>query len=338
MKKKVVTILLALTAVLVLGGCAKKESQPANKKIDINDEEAWKKEPAYKETIKVGYNGGACLSPLGLAKEKGFYEKEGLNVELVSTTETKDAVGTGQVDFSGDHIATLLVPAVNGVNMLFTTGIHTGCKTLYVLSDSGITSTKDLIGQTIAVPDGIGNSDHNIALRFLNKDNIAPDEVHFKQVESTATILAMESGEIQGAVLSDQFAKKFLDEGKLTAIRSITFDDDFKTETCCVLAMNRDFYEKNPITAAKITRAMKETREWVENNKEEAVDLMLENNWASGDRQVVLDVVKTYNFGISDADTEKTLKDVMTDYKKFGIIGEDKETEKSIGYLWNPVN
>ena len=81
-----------------------------------------------------------------------------------------DAIGTGKVDVAGDHIATMLVPTINGVRMKFTTGIHTGCKSLYVLADSPIKSTKDLEGKYIAIPDGIGNSDHNIAMRFLNKD------------------------------------------------------------------------------------------------------------------------------------------------------------------------
>ena len=38
----------------------------------------------------------------------------------------------------------------------------------------------------------------------------------------------MKNGEVHAAILSDQFAKKFVDSGELRYIRSITFDDDLK--------------------------------------------------------------------------------------------------------------
>ena len=203
-------------------------TQAAWAAADPAEDEAWKKEPAYGKEIIVGYNGGLCLGTFGIAQMKGFYEAEGLKTKIVrmaggSSAQT-DAIGTGKVDVAGDHIATMLVPTINGVRMKFTTGIHTGCKSLYVLKDSPIKSTKDLEGKYIAIPDGIGNSDHNIAMRFLNKDNVDPMKVKWKVVEAGASVLAMQNGEIAAALLGDQFAKQFLDNGTLRIIRSLTFD------------------------------------------------------------------------------------------------------------------
>ena len=108
------------------------------------------------------------------------------------------------------------------------------------------------------MPNGIGDSDHNIGLRFLNHDNIDIKDVKFKPVEQSAVILAMESGEIQGAILSDQFAEKFVEEGKIKYIRSLTYDEDFQTEACCVHALNGDFVRENPITAKRLLEPLKE--------------------------------------------------------------------------------
>lgn len=62
--------------------------------------EAWKKEPAYGKTIKVGYNRELCTDTLGLTHAKGFYQAEALNVELVryrgDTVTLGDALGTGK--------------------------------------------------------------------------------------------------------------------------------------------------------------------------------------------------------------------------------------------------
>ena len=252
-------------------------------------------------------------------------------------TSQDDAIGTGQVDVSGDHIASLLVPTVKGINATFTTGCHTGCKSLYVPDGSDIKTTEDLKGKTIGLTDGIGKSDHNIALRFLNKDNIEPEEVNFKAVSGDAIILSMQNGEIQAAILSDQFAKRFLDDGSIRIIRSLTFDEDFEHEPCCIHVINSDFLEKNPITAKKLTRAHQNASDWIEENKEEFVDIMLENNWSSGDRELVLEIAKSLNFKISDADTETTLVNIINDYKKFGILDESIDTEATMKRVWKPL-
>lgn len=348
MNKKLISVMLALTITAsVAVGCANQnvegEQEAASTNVQYSQmsedemQKAWEKEPAYGTKIKIGYNGGLCLGAFGIAQAKGFYEEQGLDTEIISVTSVSDGLGTGQIAVGGDHIATALVPAVNGVNMTFTTGCHTGCKSLYALADSDIEKTEDLIGKTIAVADGIGASDQNISMRFLNQDNVDPNEVKWKVVDNSAVILALQNGEIEAATLSDQFAKKFLDDGTLKVVRSLTFDEDFSQETCCVHAMNSDFIKENPITAYKLTLAHQNASNWIEENKEEFVDVMLDNDWASGEKDFVLEIAKTYNFKISDEATETTLKNILNDYKKFGTIDSSVDTEKALSTLWNPV-
>lgn len=348
MNKKLISSMLALTITAsVAVGCANKnvegEQETASTNVQYSKmsedelQKAWEKEPAYGEKVKIGYNGGLCLGAFGIAQAKGFYKEQGLDTEIISVTSVSDGLGTDQIAVGGDHIATLLVPAVNGVNMTFTTGSHTGCKSLYALADSDIEKTEDLVGKTIAVADGIGASDHNISMRFLNQDNVDPNKVKWKVVDNSAVILALQKGEIEAATLSDQFAKKFVDDGTLKVVRSLTFDEDFSQETCCVHAMNTDFIKENPITAYKLTLAHQNASNWIEENKEEFVDVMLDNDWASGEKDFVLEIAKTYNFKISDEATEKTLSNILNDYKKFGTLDSSVDTEKELNRIWKPV-
>lgn len=338
--------LAVILSILFLTSCVNqvnKEKSSDNKKeaeikqVDISNEEAWKKEPMYGKTILVGYNGGLCTGSPGLAKALGYFEKEGLDVKIVNTQTKSDAVGTNKVQLTTDHIATLLVPAVNGVNMIFTTSAQTGCKSLYVLKDGPISSTKDLVGKIVAVPDGIGNSDHNIALRFFNHDHINPNDVNFRQVETSATILAMQNNEVQAAVLSDQFAEKFINEGKIKAIRSLTWDEDFKKEPCCVHAFNKTFVEENPITAAKMTKAIRDCQTWINGHIEEATQALFDNNWASGDFDQAVRMMKSYNWDVSDEDTGTTLKNIINDYKTFGLIDKNSDTQQLLAKVWIPL-
>ena len=182
-------IFLVLVPICIFVGCQKEEESKADDsrsvssaKVDdasLSEDDLWKKEPMYGKEILIGYNGGLCTSAPSLAQVRGFFDKYGVNVKVLRVQSIIDSMGTGKIHLMTDHIATLLVPAVNGIDMVFTTGAHTGCKSLYVLNNGEINSTKDLIGKIVAVPEGIGNSDHNIGLRFFNHDGISPKEVKF---------------------------------------------------------------------------------------------------------------------------------------------------------------
>ena len=304
--------------------------------------EAWKKEPAYGRTIKIGYNGGLCTGTLGITQVKGFYEAEGIKTELVryqgDTVALGDALGTHKIDIAGGHIATLLVPAANGVQMKFTTGMHTGCKSLCVLASSPYKTTHDLKGKTIAITTSIGGSDQNITMRFLLRDGMDPvRDVKYKSTDSGAAVLAMQNGEIAAALLSDQFIQKFLEDGTLRIIRSITFDDDFKDETCCIYAIAKDIVENSPITAKKLTRAHENARKWIMANREEAIKLMLENKWASGQFDKVLAFYNTLDYSVTDETTEATLRKVIDDYKTCGILDKNRDTEEVLNMIWDGV-
>jgi NitT/TauT family transport system substrate-binding protein len=304
------------------------------------EEEAWKKEPRYGSKIQLGWSGGLCTAQLGVATKKGFYEDEGLDVELVKvgTTSVADGVGAGKMDVTSDHIATLLVPATNDVPITFTLGLHIGCKSLYVLNDSEYKSTADLKGKTIGLPDGIGNSDQNISFRFFGRDGIDPTtEVNWKPVEASACVQALQNDEIQGALLGDLFAEKFVAQGILRYIRSITWDDDFKKEPCCILTFNRTFIKENPVTAKKFTRAVQKAGQWVHDNNEEALQIMLDNEWATGEEESLLKYLKAFGFVVSEQQTKDSLLDIITDYKKYGIIDNPESAEDILASVWAPV-
>ncbi|MEL3913600.1 ABC transporter substrate-binding protein [Treponema pedis] len=308
--------------------------------VDLNDpniDEMWKKEPRYGTPIQFAFNGGLCTSALGVNLVHGFFAKQGLTGEIKNMPSPFDALGTGKVDVMATHISESVVPAINGINMVFTSGVNTGCKTLFVLKDSAIKNTKDLEGQNVAIHDAIGGSDHNIILRFLARDSVDYSKVKFKNVETLTTIEAMKRGEIQASIFSDQFAQQFIDNGTLRAIRSITFDDDFKIEPCCILILNKDFVEQNPITAAKITKAHKEASYWMEENKKEAAEIISANNWGSVNPEVNQYFLETYNLKISDEATEKTLIDVINAYKTFGLIKKDADTTELLNKIWKPM-
>ena len=149
----------------------KKEETAKVEKPDAVSEEDWEamqKEPVFGQELNYLFNGGACVSAKYMAEVQGYYEEYGINATYMEGDSVVQTVGTGQCLWGTDHIATMLVPVTNGVNMSFVTGAHIGCKSIYVPKDSDIKSVEDLKGKTIAIHDGIGNSDQNICYRLLD--------------------------------------------------------------------------------------------------------------------------------------------------------------------------
>ena len=303
-----------------------------------NDVEATGKmedEPHYGQPIKVAYNGGICTGAPGIASVRGEFEKRGLEVEFINVDSDIDSIGTHTADATIGHIAKFVPPTVNGVDAVFASGAHTGCKSLYVLNNDEINDTEGLKEKTVAFPGAIGTADHNIAIRFFNNDGITPEEVKYKQVELSAIVQSMENGEVQGAILSDEYANKFVEDGTLKRIRSLSFDEDFKNEACCVNALNGDFVRENPLMAKAYNEAVLSTQKWIEDNVEEAAQILFDNNWASGDFDAAVEMMESYNWAVTLDDTEKTLETVIEDYKNLDIIDSEITKEEFISNYWN---
>ena len=298
--------------------------------------EAMKNEPAYGQPV-LYYMSDGCTSGPTVADDLGYYTEAGLTAEGFKGTSYTEALGTQQATIAVGHIATMLVPITNGVDLTFVGGGHIGCKSLYVLADSEYNTTEDLKGTQVSVPNGIGASDYNITCLLLDADNINPQtDLTLTQVSSDACVAAMENGEISAALLSDTFAYAMVKEGKLKCIRSL-LDEDFSDENCCVLAMNRTFVQENPVHAKKIVQAVQKAHAWMRENNAEATQLLLDRGWNGGDFDMNVMINNSLQFGLADDFTAVSLKDVVERYVRLGLITSMDDVDEIMGLAWNPV-
>lgn len=298
--------------------------------------EAMKSEPAYGQPVKY-YMSDGCTSGPTVADDQGFYEEAGLTAEGFKGTSYTEALGTQQATVAVGHIATMLVPITNNVDLTFVGGAHIGCKSLYVLADSDYNTTQDLVGTSISVPNGIGASDYNITCLLLDADGINPQtDVNLMQVSSDACVAAMERGEISAALLSDTFAYAMVKEGKLKCVRSL-LDEDFQDENCCVIAMNRTFVKENPTISKKIVQAVQKAHSWMRENPEEATTLLLDRGWNGGDYEMNVMLNNSLQFGLDQEFSENSLRDVVGRYVRLGLITNMDDVDSIMELAWTPV-
>lgn len=347
MKKKLLCMVLGLTMALSLTAFGAEEESSDQSELtgeeteaaaeeESWDEAAWEEEPLHDQELVYFYAGDLCTSGPYLAEKLGYFEEEGLKVKGMDGSTYTEALSTGAAQLAVGHIATMLVPATNGSDLTFVAGAHIGCKSLYVLGDSEYNSTEDLKGQKISAPNGIGGSDYNILARLFDKDGINPmEDINLVQVENSACVTAMQNGEIAGALFSDTYAYPMVADGTLKKIRSMG-DEDFKNEPCCVLAMNASFIKENPITAQKAAAAVQKASEWMRENPEEGVKMLMDDDKIGGDYDMNVEIWKSLEFGVSDEMTEAALEQISSDYIRLGLLTAYDDPEEIMDIIWTP--
>lgn len=364
MKKKMIGLTLAAVMVLSLaacgGGSAKKETaapatEAATEAAETEaaeteaateaagtpayDEEAWKQEPAYGQTLHY-WIGASCTAATNLAEHLGYFEEAGLKVEGFKGESDVEAVGTNQVQIAIGHIAKATVPATNGVNIQFVGAAHLlqGCKAIYVLNDSEYQNYEDLKGQSISVPNGIGASDYNITARLMLECGLNPlTDVNLTPVEVDACVAAMQNGEIAAALLGESFGYPLVEEGVLRKIDSK--DGNSQNELCCIIMMNKDFVAENPITSEKLASCVKRALKYMGENPEEATKTLMELGLNPADKyDMNLELNKRMQFGMqSDEYATQQMRDIVEDYIEVGLITATDDVDAVIESLWHPL-
>ena len=108
--------------------------------------------------ISFAWNSGAsCLIGVTVAKEKGFFTKHGLDVDLVnfagSTDQLLETLATGKADAAVGMALRWLKPLEQGFDVKIVGSTHGGCLRLLAPVSGGIKDLTQLKGKTIAVSD-----------------------------------------------------------------------------------------------------------------------------------------------------------------------------------------
>ena len=299
---------------------------------------------ALNRTIRIGFDGNLCQAAMAVAQHKGFFEAEGLKTELTRSgggtmDNVRDALVGKKLDTTTSMIAGWLKPVTNGIDIRFTVGLHTGCTSAFVPANSNITGFKK--GQTVAITGGFGGIYHNIANRFIAHDGFMPDDFTWKDFPADQILLVLQNKQSDVAVISDQLAERWVSDGTLRRIRSLNTDDDFKNEACCIMAIAGWFFDENPVTSEKISRAAYKASLWIDEsdeNKRETAQILFDNGYISGNIDYAFQLLKLWRFGLSNDITEKSIYDSVNEYQALGVIDKNIDPESFKKQIWQSLN
>jgi NitT/TauT family transport system substrate-binding protein len=222
---------------------------------------------AEKVTVGVGGVGLIVYLPTMLAKNKGFFAEEGLDVEILDIkgggSQAASALIGGSVDFSANAIDHAIKAKAQGKNLV---AVHSHVRlpmmALVVASKyKGVIKTvADLKGRPVGVTSP-GSQTHMVLGFLLAKHGLKPDDVKVIGTGGNTMPLALEKDTVHAAMMLDPFFTVFMKQGKGYELVDL-FTTKGTTEVMggdvqgTTLLTRPDVIEKRPVIVQKMVNAL----------------------------------------------------------------------------------
>ena len=247
--KKIITSVMAIAMIGAMTGCSKT--------VEVTT----KVSDAKETTLRLGVMGSIDAIPLVIAKEKGYFEKEGINLDLQIFKAAKDrdaALQAKELDgVLADEVA-MSIYQNSGINMQIT-GATNGVYTLVAGKDSGIDSITDLKGKKMGISE-------RTMMDYL-ADYIATENgMEAKDIEKIAIpamparLEALRNNQIDAAILPAPFNDIAIADGskEITKI----YNSEIMISS---LGFLQDIIDSNPDAIKGFYKAYNEAIEYVNN-------------------------------------------------------------------------
>jgi NitT/TauT family transport system substrate-binding protein len=224
--------------------------------------------------INFAWNAGApCLLAATVAKDKGFFAKHGLEVELInysgSTDQLLETIATGKADCGVGMALRWLKPLEQGFDVKIVAGLHGGCMRLLAPASSGINQIADLKGKVIGVSD-MNSPSKNFFAIVIRKAGLDPTtDVEFRQFPAPLLRAAVDKGEAHAVADGDPNTYLWLKDGRMKEIAS-NLSGEFANRVCCIVGVRGSLIREDRRTAASIALALLEASAYAAEHPAEA--------------------------------------------------------------------
>ncbi|OGA56016.1 MAG: hypothetical protein A3G81_14105 [Betaproteobacteria bacterium RIFCSPLOWO2_12_FULL_65_14] len=286
--------------------------------------------PAYaQDKVRIFSGTDEHWVQLQVAKARGFFAKEGLDVELTVFTTGATATEAFRAG-RGDFISAGDLPSA----AMWKTGAAIGIAPMSsdteifgIISTKGINSPKDLRGKKVATR--MGSTGEFLVHRYLATAGMTAKDVNLIDLAPPEMVISMVRGDIDAFAWLAPFTTRAVTTGKnaklLTTAKGLA-------NNRIIMSVTPSFRDKNPEAVRKVLRAVRQGTEFTRSNPEEATKI-----WASavqGKPEQSLPVVRliAYDMTFSKAfiaDMDELAKFMVQKGALKGPINWQKEMDTS---------
>ena len=259
---------VALTLVVALAACGGDDDSDASGGSTSGGGEG------VGDAIVLGYSAWPGWFPLAVAEEKGLFEEAGVKVELRFFADylgSLDAMAAGEIDGNTQTLNDTMfgVAAGDEQTIVVTNDNSTGNDA--IICDESIESIEDLEGKSVAAEPGV--VDHFLLLQGLESVGLTEDDIEFRGLATDAAAASFASGEVDCAGVFAPFTLTALErEGS-----HVVFDSaDFPGTISDHIVVTPELIEDRPEDVQKLVDAWYLTLDWMEENPDEALEILAE--------------------------------------------------------------
>jgi NitT/TauT family transport system substrate-binding protein len=164
--------------------------------------------PQTRKSVKIGYLNVMDDAQAMLAKDAGFYDKHGLDAELVmfdSGTELVKAIVGGQLQAGVLGFTNAATWAQKGADIKVVGGAQMGYHSILVRKGSGIKTVADLKGKKVATQQKGSTADIVLNGVVLPQAGLARTDVNMVYVSPSVAIQSLAAGQVDAAFVFEPY-------------------------------------------------------------------------------------------------------------------------------------
>ncbi|QRG68445.1 ABC transporter substrate-binding protein [Brevibacillus choshinensis] len=267
--KKFLFLLLSVMVALTAAGCGSSNQAGGAKPAEGTNAAA--PAPASKTPLKVTLPTWTGYGPLFLAKEKGLFEKHGLDVELSiieGLAERKQALAGGQVDGMATALDVQVTLAAAGVPMQVVWLLDDSYGGDGIIAKNDIASVADLKGKKVAFEQG--STSHMLILTALKQAGLTDKDVEMVQMSAGDAGAAFVAGKVDAAVTWEPWLSKASQaNGKV-----LLSTKELSGIIVDTVGFKKDVIEQRPDDIKAFVAAMSEAMDYWKQNADESNQIM----------------------------------------------------------------
>jgi NitT/TauT family transport system substrate-binding protein len=229
-------------------------------------------------------------APFFLGKEKGYYDAEGIDLEIQEgrgSGVTVQAVAAGSATFGYVDVPTMIRAAAKGAPVRAVgVALQLSAMSVMGLAEKNVKVPKDIVGKTVAMTPG--DSMSQIWPLFLKKTGLKEDQFKVVSGDAQTKLNAVINGQADLLLgyLMDQNIK--IQDATKKPVNVIRFADYGVSLISSGLIANKETLSSKPDMVKRFLRATTKALEESTKNPEAAVDALLKAQPKAGQRETLL--------------------------------------------------
>lgn len=240
-----------------------------------------RQEPTKKEPIRITLNLWPGYAYAYIAQEKGFFEKNGADVELILNRDSETSKELFKEE-KADGIFTTLPDAI----MMESEGVGQSTVMIVDYSTDGdvivgrpeIKNLTELRNKTIGI-ERINTASYRFVIETLAHSGVKEQEIYLKKVKAHDVLEALETGEIDAGHTWEPTKSAAIKRGYKILAKA----GDNPWLITDVLAFNKKTLIERPRQITAIIKSLEQARRYAIQNKEDAVRIMAESESISNE-------------------------------------------------------